>query len=73
VGDRFDLEGFGRVAERSCRQAGSGSKVWMTLWLSAILVTTVVMAISHAPGGAYEILLVVAVVVGSADGRPERR
>ena len=73
VGDRLDAVGSDRAVGRRRGQAGSRPRTWVALWLLAILVAGVVMAINRAPAGAYEILLVVAVAAGSANGRSGRR
>ena len=72
MGDRIGWEVIGRLVERSCDRARLHSRVWITFWLCAILGATVVAAVNRAPTGAYVVLVVVAVVMVSADGRAER-
>jgi hypothetical protein len=71
VGDGFGFEGIGRLVERSCDRARLHSRAWIAFWLCAILVVTVVVAVYRAPTGAYGVLLVVAIVMLSANGRSE--
>lgn len=74
MGDRWGWGDVGRVVVASCDRARLHSRAWITFWLCAILGATVVASVNRAPTGAYVVLVVVAVVMLSADGRsgPER-
>jgi hypothetical protein len=63
------LNGIAGLVERMLGRAGSHSRLWVAVWLAAILTVTVVAAISHAPTAAYGILAIVAGGALCADGR----
>jgi hypothetical protein len=69
VPDKYDFDGFGRLVERIFGRAGAHSRVWIAVWLAGILVVTAIAAVTHAPMGAYVILVIVAAVAIFADGR----
>lgn len=68
--DKLDLDGLGQLVERVFGKAREQSKVWIGAWSAIILGVTTVIALFRAPTAAYLILVLVVLLVVSADGRP---
>lgn len=64
--DNFDQ--LGGLVDRIFGRASAHSRMWVAVWLAAILVVTAIAAISHAPPVAYVILVIVAGTAIYADG-----